>query len=395
VIRIKNTNKITMSDAAIAETFIEAVKKGVIIDVKPLIGQVGNVDSPGTEGMTALMYASYKGNKEMVEYLLANGADPNCDSQKDMYTPLMFAALSGSVNTVRILLEAGANPRAENKIKRTASQLGAFVGRHDCVSIINNFVEPDQIKYHTETHGLEDTPKLPDHLSSALHQMIVIPNLNPVKLVLFLQDHVELLENQKSVTSVLECECSKAFKAVNEVLSIKVHVFHHVYQQAVESYMKNKEIKTFLKFLVKVRKEDGFPINQEMLLRGSLKTFQFASQSNLFQQIIKSVWAVEPGQSPSTLTCLTQSINGMQSTDFSECCSCCGERHCLKKCSACKMVRYCSGDCQKLHWPNHKLFCKQLKVHYDEKQKQEKQEELEKDLAKVNAEEDKKIEEIA
>ena len=30
----------------------------------------------------------------------------------------------------------------------------------------------------------------------------------------------------------------------------------------------------------------------------------------------------------------------------------------LKACTACKLVRYCSRDCQKAHWPRHKKACK-------------------------------------
>lgn len=31
----------------------------------------------------------------------------------------------------------------------------------------------------------------------------------------------------------------------------------------------------------------------------------------------------------------------------------------LKTCSACKVTQYCSGECQKQHWPTHKAECKQ------------------------------------
>lgn len=30
----------------------------------------------------------------------------------------------------------------------------------------------------------------------------------------------------------------------------------------------------------------------------------------------------------------------------------------FKKCSRCKKVYYCSKECQKRHWPTHKLSCK-------------------------------------
>ena len=35
----------------------------------------------------------------------------------------------GSTETTRLLLEAGANVSAINRVKRTASQLGAFIGK--------------------------------------------------------------------------------------------------------------------------------------------------------------------------------------------------------------------------------------------------------------------------
>jgi hypothetical protein len=38
-----------------------------------------------------------------------------------------------------------------------------------------------------------------------------------------------------------------------------------------------------------------------------------------------------------------------------------GEEFKLNRCSACKIMTYCSKDCQTAHWPKHKHFCKQLK----------------------------------
>lgn len=46
-------------------------------------------------GMTPLQHAAFRGRKEMVELLLANGADVNADKHENSYSTLMFAALSG------------------------------------------------------------------------------------------------------------------------------------------------------------------------------------------------------------------------------------------------------------------------------------------------------------
>lgn len=373
--------------------FIESVKKGDLTEVKQLLGEV-HVDFCEEDGMTALMHASYKGNFEVVEYLLSNGADVNVDTHKDQYTPLMFAALSGSTDTVRLLLEAGAKPDVVNKIKRTAAQLGAFVGRHDCVSVINNFVQPETIDYYTNIHGLEKEAKLKEHLSSSLHQYVVIPNLNPIKAILFLEKNLDLVDNQDSISKILETECRKAYHNVNEVLSMKVHIFNHMLTKCA-LWHTNKEgkggIKGLLKFMLRGRPEDGFMMAVETMLREAVKSFPYA-QSNLFQQVVRSLSPVTPGNEPLAISVLTQAINGMQSADFSECCSCCGDRHCTSKCSACKMVRYCNASCQKLHWSNHKQLCAKLKIQYQNFLEQEKlrKEEEEKEKLRRAEEQEKK-----
>jgi tetratricopeptide (TPR) repeat protein len=42
-------------------------------------------------------------------------------------------------------------------------------------------------------------------------------------------------------------------------------------------------------------------------------------------------------------------------------CGHCGQKDALKKCSRCKVVRYCSADCQKRAWKEHKPACKAAK----------------------------------
>ncbi|KAI0315470.1 hypothetical protein OF83DRAFT_352828 [Amylostereum chailletii] len=47
--------------------------------------------------------------------------------------------------------------------------------------------------------------------------------------------------------------------------------------------------------------------------------------------------------------------------DPRDCCNYCSKaagKASLRKCSACKMVRYCSQECQRAAWKNHKASCK-------------------------------------
>ncbi|VDP93397.1 unnamed protein product [Echinostoma caproni] len=79
--------------------------------------------------MTPLDQACFKGNREVVEYLLKNGADVNSRHHKQGYTSLMFAALAGHMEVTKLLLQHGARSNYTNKLGRTACQMASFVGR--------------------------------------------------------------------------------------------------------------------------------------------------------------------------------------------------------------------------------------------------------------------------
>ncbi|KAF7642629.1 hypothetical protein LDENG_00254210, partial [Lucifuga dentata] len=80
-----------------------------------------------------------------------------------------------------MMLDAGAETNLVNSVGRTAAQMAAFVGQHDCVMVINNFFSRASLEYYTRPQGLEREPKLPPGLAGPLHKIIMTTNLNPVK----------------------------------------------------------------------------------------------------------------------------------------------------------------------------------------------------------------------
>ncbi|MFH1028901.1 MAG: ankyrin repeat domain-containing protein, partial [Pseudomonadota bacterium] len=72
------------------------------------------------KGKTALHYAAANGHTDIVNMLIAKGADVDA-SDREGHTPLMFAAIYGCNKTVQALLDGGANPSIKTPAGNTAS----------------------------------------------------------------------------------------------------------------------------------------------------------------------------------------------------------------------------------------------------------------------------------
>jgi cytohesin len=84
-------------------------------------------------GSTPLHDAALSGNKEVIEMLLARGADVSAQDSESKSTPLHYAASFGRLEAVRTLVEHGADVSAKDSKGRTALQL-AISNRQDEVS---------------------------------------------------------------------------------------------------------------------------------------------------------------------------------------------------------------------------------------------------------------------
>ncbi len=94
-------------------------------------GKLTNLDA-NHRGYTALTYASVKGHLNMVEALLAAGADKD-GANRDGTTPLICAAQNGHVECLKVLLSAGAAKDKANKYTSTALICASKNGHVECV----------------------------------------------------------------------------------------------------------------------------------------------------------------------------------------------------------------------------------------------------------------------
>lgn len=376
----------------------DAVSQGKADEVTLLLKEntVKDVDFLDDTGMTPLQHAAFRGKTALCQLLLAHGANVNSNYHENGYTALMFAALSGNSETTRLMLQAGANVNHTNSVGRTASQMAGFVGQHQCVSVINSFFGRENLKHYTVPQGLEKEPKLSADLEVAMLKLINQSNLNPVKISMIVQDYTCVLEKSSNVVKVLEHLSEKYMKArdTNDAMAMKTHFMAVIIKNAAKSYQEHKSLDNWIKRLVKGRDSDGFPETQERLIRQTLREFPYGD-SQLLQQLVRTLSPVKIGDNPTGLSVLSQGINGYRMTfDTEDNCGTCGEMGAEKKCSACKMVRYCDGRCQKLHWPTHKKMCskmaeefvvmQKLKKEEEEKEKKEKEEqELQEKLAEA------------
>jgi ankyrin repeat protein len=119
-------------------SLIEAARSGDIEAVRGLLRQRLNVDvvnASGGDGMTALHWAVYGGDRDIVRALVTAGADVNARSARGL-TPLLLAADNADGVLVRLLLTSGADPRLANALGTTPLMRASASGDVDSVTAI-------------------------------------------------------------------------------------------------------------------------------------------------------------------------------------------------------------------------------------------------------------------
>ena len=92
----------------------------------------GNLNSRIDNGMSPLMWAALKGERDMVEALLALGADPNHVNDDDHHA-LWFACVHGDPDLVSLLIAQGADVDNQNVNGATCAIYAASTGKLEIV----------------------------------------------------------------------------------------------------------------------------------------------------------------------------------------------------------------------------------------------------------------------
>ena len=90
----------------------DAAMRGDVDAVRSLLREGADVNAAQADGMTALHWASDRGDAALAEVLLHAGANPEVVTRIGAYTPLHIASRNGHLAVVSTLLDAGANVEA-------------------------------------------------------------------------------------------------------------------------------------------------------------------------------------------------------------------------------------------------------------------------------------------
>ncbi len=112
-----------------------AAKAGDKAAVRRLIVNKADVNTPAADGSTALLWAVYNSDLDMVRALLAAGAKPDVANRYGV-TPVLQASRTGDMPILEALLTAGANPKLTHDDGETPLMASARAGRVDAVRLL-------------------------------------------------------------------------------------------------------------------------------------------------------------------------------------------------------------------------------------------------------------------
>src|SRR5580765_7167503 len=113
----------------------DAAMKGDKVAVRTLIAAKADVNAPQVDGATALHWAIYREDEDLVDLLIKNGANVKA-ANRDGMTPLAMASLYGKPALILKLLKAGADATEVGPNGQTVLMLAARNGNPDAIKVL-------------------------------------------------------------------------------------------------------------------------------------------------------------------------------------------------------------------------------------------------------------------
>jgi ankyrin repeat protein len=127
---------VSLSASPGGASLVEAAKKADQQAVRTLLkSQPGDVNTPSADGTTALHWAVHRDDLEMVDALLASGANVKAANRYGVQ-PLSLAAENGNAAMIDRLLKAGADPNTAMPEGETVLMTAARTGKVDAIKTL-------------------------------------------------------------------------------------------------------------------------------------------------------------------------------------------------------------------------------------------------------------------
>ena len=120
------------------EQLREAVEAGNDMEVRALLAQGADPDTPGADGVTIAIDAAGNNRVEALKALIEAGADVSKANRFNGQTPAHAAVTRGSILCLKVLVDAGADLSAADKGGRTPAHFAANLGRSDMLKLLTD-----------------------------------------------------------------------------------------------------------------------------------------------------------------------------------------------------------------------------------------------------------------
>jgi hypothetical protein len=371
-----------------------ACEEGHIEVVRLLVEAGADKDQATTHyGYTPLYVACLKGQIEVVGLLVGAGADKD-QANTDGYTPLSVACQEGHIEVVRLLVEAGADKDKSTTDGCTPLHCAAMHG-YDTICMLLTFKGADLAARVSHNNQIPaDAAHFMDHASLATHLRssngahclrCTGPSLERRLLwndTTLQQQDAMLDEMQAQWLAKVAEGCAHAHVgltlrgAFSDGLSMCVllHVMGYVFgetQAHLKSCISMGRITAAV--AVPVEKQGLSPrlglmsyalaLQVTPIIAEGGAALEKAAAKRLHAGISELLAASDDTMEEGGCMWLHGYCKFLQQRHLGEVlCTRCGESGAtgMLRCSKCKSVRYCSRECQRSDWKQHKLRCKKL-----------------------------------